>query len=108
MLALIKTVHTVVWLFFTTCILAVWAFALQQHYGRALVVSAIIGLEVAVLVVNRMKCPLTSLAEAYTSNREPNFDIFLPCWLARYNKQIFGTLYAAGLVLAMAGWRGWI
>jgi len=26
-----------------------------------------------------------------------NFDIYLPEWLARYNKQIFGPLYAVGV-----------
>jgi hypothetical protein len=33
-----------------------------------------------------------------------NFDIYLPEWLARYNKEIFGTLYVVGLVFALVRW----
>ena len=42
------------------------------------------------LAVNHMRCPLTDLAARYTVNREDNYDIYLPPWLARHNKQIFG------------------
>ena len=37
----------------------------------------------------------------YTDDRRPNFDIYLPSWLARYNKQIFGSLFAAGILLVL-------
>ena len=60
--------------------------------------------EVAVLLVNGWRCPLTSVAARYTSDRQDNFDIYLPAWLARHNKSIFGTLYVAGLVFAVARW----
>ena len=33
------------------------------------------------LVVNRWRCPLTSAAERYTTDRRANFDIYLPEWL---------------------------
>jgi hypothetical protein len=55
--------------------------------------------------VNRCRCPLTSLAARYTEDRSPNFDIYLPRWLAQYNKQIFGTLFIAGLLYAAWMWR---
>ena len=32
------------------------------------------------------------------------FDIFLPLWLARYNKQIFGTLFVLSVAYALAEW----
>ena len=34
------------------------------------------------------------------------FDIYLPEWLARYNKQIFGPLYVAGVVYALVRYLG--
>jgi hypothetical protein len=34
----------------------------------------------------------------------PNFDIYLPRWMARYNKQIFGTLFVLGGLFALAKW----
>ena len=54
------------------------------------------------LLLNRWSCPLTAVAARYTPDRRANFDIFLPLWLARNNKLIFGTLFVCGL--AYAGW----
>jgi len=59
---------------------------------------------VLVLVVNRMTCPLTDVASRYTDDRRANFDIYLPEWLARHNKTIFGSLYVAAILLLVARW----
>ncbi len=64
--------------------------------------------EVLILVVNRMQCPLTAVAARYTSARRANFDIYLPEWLAGRNKEIFGSLYVLGLLYALARWKGWL
>ncbi len=58
-------------------------------------------LEGVVLLINKWTCPLTPLAEKYTSNREPNFDIYLPKWLAKHNKTIFTSLFIIGLLLVI-------
>ncbi len=61
-----------------------------------------IGLVVAegmVLLVFGGRCPLTILARNYSDSDQDNFDIFLPNWLARYNKLIFTTVYVVGLVV---------
>jgi hypothetical protein len=60
--------------------------------------------EVLVLAVNGMRCPLTSVAARYTDDRHDNFDIYLPLVIARYNKEIFGSLYVAGLLLGLVRW----
>jgi hypothetical protein len=39
---------------------------------------------------------LADLAARYTMDRAENFDIYLPLWLARHNKTIFGTIFVAG------------
>jgi hypothetical protein len=45
-----------------------------------------------------MKCPTNaSRCPLHTDDRRDNFDIYLPLLMARYNKEIFGTLYVAGL-----------
>jgi hypothetical protein len=59
---------------------------------------------VIVLLANRMRCPLTGIAARYTDDRSDNFDIFLPAWLARHNKVIFGTLLAFGEVYLLWQW----
>jgi len=70
------------------------------------VFALIVGGEVAILAMNRWRCPLTSVAERYTHNRRANFDIYLPEWLAKYNKEIFGALYAVGVMFAVARCAG--
>jgi len=59
----------------------------------------LIVLESIVLALNKMKCPLTNIAGRYTHDRQPNFDIYLPMWLAKYNKHIYGTLFLIALVI---------
>ena len=54
----------------------------------------------------RWRCPLTLVAERYTTDRSANFDIFLPERLARWNKEIFGTLFLVGVVTLVLRWRG--
>ena len=56
------------------------------------------------LLFNKFRCPLTAVAARYTDDRRDNFDIYLPEWLARHNKIIFGTLYFAGVAFALTRW----
>ena len=78
-----------------------------MYFGKLGVAWILIGIvmgEVLVLALNRMRCPLTDIAARYTPDRADNFDIFLPLWLARYNKQIFGGLYVLALLYATWAW----
>jgi len=100
----IKRIHTVIWAFFVACILAIPLLTLLGRFRLAVVFVAIVAFEVLVLVVNRMTCPLTDVASRYTDDRRANFDIYLPEWLARHNKTIFGSLYVAAILLLVARW----
>lgn len=99
-----KSIHTLVWAIFAGCILAIPVASWRGDHHVAAWLSAIVAGEVAVLVVNRMRCPLTGLAARYTDDRRDNFDVYLPEWLARHNKNIFGALYVAGVILALVRW----
>jgi hypothetical protein len=44
------------------------------------------------------------VAERYTDDRRPNFDIFLPLPVARWNKQIFTAILVAAWGWAAARW----
>jgi hypothetical protein len=59
--------------------------------------------EVLVLIANDGHCPLTAVAARYTGDRRDNFDIYLPEWLARYNKLIFGSIYLLGVAVTFRG-----
>lgn len=103
-LAAVKLLHTVVWVFFVACIVGIPAAAAFGQFRWAAIFTALVMLECAVLAFNRGRCPLTDAAAMYTSDRHDNFDIYLPLWLARHNKCIFGTLFLLGAVYAFAAW----
>jgi hypothetical protein len=102
----VKIVHTLVWAVFAGCIVAIPWFALSERLRVAGVICAIVFGEVVILALNQWRCPLTPIAARYTDDRRDNFDIFLPEWLARRNKSIFGGLYVAGLLMVLYGWLG--
>ena len=104
-LVVVKVLHTIAWAFFAGCIVALPVASWLGHHRAAAWLAAIVFVEVGILVVNGWRCPLTSLAARFTDERHDNFDIYLPLWLARYNKLIFGTLFCAGLVFAILRWR---
>jgi len=82
----IKLAHTAVWAGFAGCIVAIPALAGQYRF----VVAA----------------ALTAVAAQFTDDRRANFDIYLPEWLARYNKHVFGPLFVAGVVFAAVRYLG--
>lgn len=100
----VKILHTVVWAFFAACIVAIPVASARGNLVAAAILAGVVSLEVLVLVANDMRCPLTPVAARYTEDRRDNFDIFLPEWLARHNKMIFGWLYVAGLVHLLYSW----
>jgi hypothetical protein len=106
----IKLAHTLVWLFFAGCIVAIPIAGALRQFRWAAVLTGLVLLECAILALNRGRCPLTDMAGRYTSERADNFDIYLPLWLARYNKTIFGILFGAGVAYALSQWLsfgGW-
>ncbi|HEX4756680.1 MAG TPA: hypothetical protein VH308_01820 [Terracidiphilus sp.] len=100
----IKLLHTIVWLFFVACILAVPVAGGLHRFKLAGILGGLVLIECLVLAANHFRCPLSDLAARFTPELAPNFDIYLPNWLARYNKHIFGPLYIAGSLFALAEW----
>ena len=99
-----KLLHTAAWAFFATCVVAIPVMAWRREFGLVLLLVGLVLVEVGVLSVNAWRCPLTPIAARFTEDRRPNFDIYLPEWLAKYNKHIFGPLYAAVVAFAVANW----
>jgi hypothetical protein len=104
----IKVIHTIVWAFFVGCIVAIPVFGFTGHYIQAAILVGVVLIEVLVLVANRLSCPLTGVAARYTDDRSDNFDIYLPVWLARHNKLIFGLLFLGGCLFTLVRWLGWL
>ena len=107
-LRVVKRVHTAAWAVFAGCIFAIPVYACQRDLATAAVLIGVVLLEVVILLLNGMRCPLTAVAARYTEDRRDNFDIYLPLWLARYNKIIFGALFVASGLFTLARWQGWL
>ena len=100
----IKLLHTTIWLFFAGCIVAIPFAGAWRQFLWAAVLSGVVLFECLILAINRGRCPLTDLASRYTEERRDNFDIYLPLWLARRNKAIFGTLFVVSEVFVLGRW----
>jgi hypothetical protein len=103
-LHVVKVIHTLAWAIFAGCILTIPVLAWRGQFGSVVVLTILVFIEIAVLIANEWRCPLTNVAARYTDDRSDNFDIYLPLWLARNNKLIFGWLFAVVLVFALALW----
>ncbi|MCG3120339.1 MAG: hypothetical protein ALAOOOJD_02998 [bacterium] len=101
-LFLIRLAHTLIWAFFVCVIgyilcagifdeLAVWVW----------IAIGLVVLEGVVLMFNHGSCPLTPIAAKYTHNRDANFDIFLPNWVAKNNKIIFSSIWLLGVAIVV-------
>ena len=93
-----------IWAFFAGCIVALPVVSWVGRFDWAVGLALVVLVECGVLVLNRGRCPLTDLAARYTHERGDNFDIYLPLFVARHNKVIFGTLYVVGVLVLVWRW----
>src|SRR5688572_20291161 len=89
----IKIVHTMVWIFFNVVIFYLAYAVLINRIDKWIwICLSFILLEGFVLLVFKRVCPITIVARKYASSDKENFDIYLPNWLAKYNKEIYSTI----------------
>jgi hypothetical protein len=99
-LIVVKTVHTLVWIFFNIVIFYfVYAAVVDKVDKWVWICLGLILSEGFILVVFKNICPITIVARNYTQSRKDNFDIYLPNWLAKYNKQIYSTIVIIGIII---------
>ena len=103
-LVAIKAVHTAVWAFFVACIVVLPVAGWLKRFDVAAALGGFVLLECAVLALNRGKCPLTAIAARFTSDRSPSFDIYLPDWVAKWNKVLFGSLFVINALVVLGFW----
>lgn len=92
------------WAIVAGCIIGLYPLVLFDRLDWFVWLHVVIGAEIVALAIFRWKCPLTYLAERYTDRREPNFDIFLPMWLARWNKEVFTLILVGAWIAALVRW----
>ena len=97
----IKLVHTAIWIFFNVVIFYLLYAVIIGKIDKWLWIGlGLFVIEGIVLMIFKMKCPLTVIARRYSFSTRENFDIYLPEWLAKYNKPIYtGILMIIILIL---------
>jgi hypothetical protein len=102
-LLLIKLLHTLIWIFFNAVIFYLLYAVIVNRIDKWVWISiGLIAVEGLILLVFKNICPVTLIARKYSSSGKDNFDIFLPNWLARYNKQIYTSIVALALIILFA------
>lgn len=94
--------HTIIWVFYVliiSYILFAGIFNKVNVYTWIAIGSVVF--EGIILIIFKGKCPLTIMGYKYTDNLQVGFDIFLPRWLAKNNKMIFGTIYGIGVLIVI-------
>lgn len=89
----IKIAHTIVWVFFNVVIFYMLYAVIANKIDTWLwICYGLIVLEGLTLLICKLYCPLTIWARKYSDSTKENFDIYLPVWLAKYNKQIYTSI----------------
>jgi hypothetical protein len=99
-LTMVRILHTLVWIAFNVIIFYFLYSAISDKIGRWtwICLSLIMG-EGIVLLVSGNVCPITTVARNYSDSTKENFDIYLPNWLAKYNKEIYSVIVGVGVVI---------
>jgi hypothetical protein len=99
-LTIIKLIHTIIWVFYNILIAYLFFAVTTDRINKWVWISlGMIGVEIIVLLIFHMNCPLTLVARKYSASTRNNFDIFLPEWLAKNNKLIYSVLLVVILLL---------
>jgi hypothetical protein len=99
-LTLIKILHTAIWIFFNVVILYLLYAVIANKIDKWVwICIGLILLEGLTLLVFKSICPVTILARKYSDSQQPNFDIYLPNWLAKYNKEIYTAIVLIALII---------
>ncbi|MCB0595054.1 MAG: hypothetical protein H6557_06400 [Lewinellaceae bacterium] len=99
-LTLIKSIHTAIWVFFNVVIFyLLYAVIVDKIDKWVWICLGLIAMEGLVLVVFKAICPVTLIARKYSDSQQHNFDIYLPNWLAQYNKEIYTTIVLIAIVI---------
>jgi len=93
-LTLLKIIHTAIWLFFNVVIFYLGYAVISDKIDKWvwICVGAIL-MEGLILIICKRMCPVTVIARRYSNSTKDNFDIFLPNWLAKYNKLIYSAIF---------------
>jgi hypothetical protein len=95
-----KGIHSMIWIFFNVVIAYLYYAVITGKLDKWVWIGiGIIMCEAIVLLIFKRSCPVTLIARKYSDSTKDNFDIFLPNWLAKYNKLIYTILFVIFLIM---------
>ena len=101
-LVAVKLIHTFIWLFFNAVIFYMLYAVIWGKLDKWLWIGyGLVLLEGIVLLIFKLRCPLTLVAARYSNSTKENFDIYLPTWLAKYNKLIYISIVAIIVIITV-------
>jgi hypothetical protein len=99
-LTLIRIIHTLIWLLFNVVIFYLLYAVISNKIDKWVWMGLGCFLaEGIILLVFKNNCPLTIMARRYSDSAKDNFDIYLPNWLARYNKLIYTSILGVIIII---------
>ena len=100
MLIAVKLIHTLIWAFFNIVIFYLLYAVITNHIDKWVwVCLSLILAEGIVLLMFKNICPVTLVARKYSNSQKANFDIYLPHWLAKYNKEIYSVIVGVSILI---------
>jgi hypothetical protein len=101
-LTLIKIIHTLIWVFFNFIVFyMLYAVIINKLDNWLWIGYTFMILEGIILLIFKFFCPLTIMARKYSGSTKDNFDIYLPNWLAKYNKLIYSGIMVVIIILTV-------
>lgn len=98
----IKIIHTTIWVFFNIVIFYfLYAVLVNKIDMWVWICLGLVLCEAITLMIFKNVCPVTIVARKYTDSNKVNFDIYLPNWLAKYNKLIYSAIVAITVVILL-------
>ena len=98
----LKIVHTTIWAFYASILVYMYYLVFLKKIDFTFWIAVfLVLLEATILLICEWKCPLTVYMERYVEKSDVGFDIFLPQWMAKYNKIGYSTLFVLCLILAI-------
>ena len=99
-LTLLRSLHTIIWVFYNIVIFYLLYAVIVNKIDRWVwICLGLIVLEGLILLVFKSFCPITVVARKYSDSEKDNFDIYLPNWLAKYNKRIYTSIVMIAVII---------
>jgi hypothetical protein len=104
---IIKVVHSFIFLFMVACLVYILYCAIAGRYDWTLLLALVaIASDGLALLLNRGKCPFTTLTEKLGAKKGLITDIFLPDWCARHAFKISVVIVTIEVIWLAWGYFG--